>query len=55
MGNDILQVLRRATKSDMTDKDIKMMAKNIDINGDGQIDVNEFLEAYTLVAKKDSV
>ena len=38
----------------MSDKQIKVMAKHIDINGDGQIDVNEFLEAYTLVARKDS-
>lgn len=48
------QVLRRATNNDLSDKEIRQMAKNIDINQDGQIDVNEFLEAFTLVWRKDS-
>ncbi|XP_067934923.1 serine/threonine-protein phosphatase with EF-hands pef-1-like [Watersipora subatra] len=51
---EMWNVLRKATRSDMSDKQIKIMAKHIDINGDGQIDINEFLEAYSLVARKDS-
>lgn len=50
----LLQVLRQATKNDLPDKDIKQMARNIDINGDGMIDVNEFLDAYTLVLKSET-
>lgn len=47
-------MLRQATKNDLSDRDINQMAKNIDINGDGQIDVNEFLDAYTLVLKTEA-
>lgn len=48
----VWQILRKANKSKMTDEEIRALAEQIDMNSDGQIDVNEFLEAFTLVFRK---
>ena len=42
-------ILARHTGQSMSRKDIRSMAQAIDINKDGQIDFNEFLEAFRIV------
>jgi len=42
-------ILGRHTKSVIPDEHVLMMARNIDLNKDGYIDFNEFLEAFRIV------
>ena len=42
-------ILARHTGQMLSKKDIRSMAQAIDINKDGQIDFNEFLEAFRIV------
>ena len=42
-------LLSRHTNSPLSPKDVRHMARNLDLNNDGQIDFNEFLEAFRIV------
>lgn len=43
------QILSQHTSTLMDQSDIQGMARNMDMNKDGQIDFNEFLEAFRIV------
>jgi len=44
-------LLSRHTNSPISQEHITQMARNIDLNKDGRIDFNEFLEAFRIVDK----
>lgn len=49
---DACNVLSKHANATLTPQAIKDMASSIDINKDGFIDFNEFLEAFRLVSRK---
>ena len=42
-------LLSRHTNTPLSSTDVRSMARNLDLNNDGQIDFNEFLEAFRIV------
>lgn len=46
---DACQLLSQHTNSTLSQEDVRAMAKNMDMNKDGYIDFNEFLEAFRIV------
>lgn len=52
--NTACTVLNKFASTNLTQDEITQMGRNLDLNGDGKIDFNEFLEAFRLVDQGNS-